>query len=60
MTLREYTSDDCSSLAKLFYETVHSINAQDYTPEQLAAWATGQVDLAQWDASCCSASYTTA
>lgn len=51
MTLREYTSDDCGSLAKLFYETVHSINARDYTPEQLAAWATGQVDLAQWDAS---------
>lgn len=51
MTLRPYRSDDCPALAKLFYDTVHTVNARDYTPEQLDAWADGQVDLAAWDAS---------
>ena len=36
-------------LAQLFYDTIHTVNAQDYTPEQLAVWATGEVDLAAWD-----------
>lgn len=51
MTLRPYRSDDCPALAKLFYDTVHTVNARDYTPEQMDAWADGQVDLASWDAS---------
>lgn len=51
MTLRPYRSDDCPALAALFYDTVHTVNARDYTPEQLDAWADGQVDLTAWDAS---------
>lgn len=51
MTLREYTSADCPKLAELFYETVHTVNAGDYTPDQLDAWAPGTVDEAAWDAS---------
>ncbi|MGN8897770.1 GNAT family N-acetyltransferase [Flavonifractor sp. HCP28S3_F3] len=51
MTLRLYRSEDCPALAALFYDTVHTVNARDYTPEQLDAWADGQVDLAAWDAS---------
>lgn len=51
MKLRLYKSTDCPSLAQLFYDTVHTINARDYTPEQLDAWATGHVDLPAWDAS---------
>ena len=51
MTLRPYRSEDCPALAALFYDTVHTVNARDYTPEQLVAWADGQVDLAAWDAS---------
>lgn len=51
MTLRPYRSEDCPALAALFYDTVHTVNARDYTPEQLDAWADGQVDLAAWDAS---------
>lgn len=38
-------------MAKLFYDTVHSVNAADYEPRQLDAWADGQVDLEAWDAS---------
>ena len=51
MNLREYKPSDCAQLAELFYQTVHSVNAKDYTQEQRNAWATGKVDLAQWDAS---------
>ena len=51
MNLREYKPSDCAVLAELFYQTVHSVNAKDYTQEQRNAWATGKVDLAQWDAS---------
>jgi len=45
MFIREYQSSDCKELAKLFYNTVHTVNAKDYTKEQLDAWATGQIDL---------------
>ena len=51
MQFREYTPSDCAQLAELFYQTVHSVNAKDYTQEQLDAWATGEVDLQAWDAS---------
>ena len=51
MQLREYTPSDCAQLAELFYQTVHNVNAKDYTQEQLDAWATGEVDLQAWDAS---------
>ena len=51
MVLREYRTSDCTPMAALFYQTVHSVNAQDYTQAQLNAWATGAVDLAKWDAS---------
>ena len=49
--IRTYTSKDCLLLAQLFYDTVHSVNARDYTPEQLQAWAPGLPDLEQWDRS---------
>ena len=49
--LRPYTPGDCPALAKLFYDTVHTVNAADYTPEQLDAWASGEVDLVQWNRS---------
>ena len=51
MQLRKYQPSDCAQLAELFYQTVHSVNAKDYTQEQLDAWATGEVDLQAWDAS---------
>lgn len=51
MVIRAYRSEDCPALARLFYDTVHTVNARDYAPEQLAAWASGQVDLPAWDRS---------
>lgn len=51
MQFREYIPSDCAQMAELFYQTVHSVNAKDYTKEQLDAWASGEVDLKAWDAS---------
>lgn len=51
MELRPYRPSDCAAMARLFYETVHTVNAAHYSPAQLDAWATGEVDLAAWDAS---------
>ena len=39
MFMRRYQPEDCAALAKLFYDTVHSVNAKDYTLPQLVAWA---------------------
>lgn len=49
--IRKYISSDCDRIARLFFETVHSVNAKDYSPEQLDVWATGDVDIREWDRS---------
>lgn len=51
MIIRKYQSADCKELTELFYHTVHTVNAKDYTKEQLDVWATGKADLEQWDRS---------
>lgn len=51
MLIRRYQSSDCKELATLFYNTVHTVNAKDYTKEQLDAWATGEIDLENWNRS---------
>ena len=49
MIIRPYRSSDCPTLAQIYYDTIHTVNAADYTPAQLDAWATGNVDLQVWD-----------
>lgn len=39
MDIRAYRESDLSQIVSLFYETVHSVNKQDYSQEQLDAWA---------------------
>ncbi len=51
MEIRKYQQSDCEILAELFYNTVHTVNAKDYTKEQLDVWATGEVDLEKWNQS---------
>lgn len=48
LVIRKYRQTDCEKLADLFYDTVHSVNAKDYTKEQLSAW-TGCIDLQKWN-----------
>lgn len=51
MKIRRYQESDCRELTELFYNTVHIVNAKDYTKEQLDVWATGQADLERWNQS---------
>ena len=53
MIIRRYQPSDCNCLAELFYETVHAVNANDYTKEQLDAWANGMVNLEEWKRTLC-------
>lgn len=45
LIIRPYSNSDCETVSKLFYETVHSVNAKDYTQEQLFAWASDEKRL---------------
>ena len=51
MILRKYVKTDFAELTELFYDTVHAVNAKDYTRKQLDAWATGKVNLEAWNKS---------
>lgn len=49
--IRVYHSSDCFEIAKLFYDTVHSINAKDYSQDEINSWATGEINIKEWDKS---------
>ena len=49
MRIREYTKNDCIEMYQLFYDTVHAVNAKDYTESQLSAWATGDFNFTAWN-----------
>lgn len=55
--IRRYRSADSQILYDLFYMTVHQINKQDYSAEQLSVWAKSTIDLNKWQQSL-SANYT--
>jgi putative acetyltransferase len=48
LKVRHYQSGDKTILARLFTETVHSITATDYSPEQVEVWAGYPPDMECW------------
>ncbi|MBX2871786.1 MAG: GNAT family N-acetyltransferase [Saprospiraceae bacterium] len=49
MHIRPFKADDTAAVYQLFYDTVHSVNLQHYTPEEVEAWVPSQApDLQQW------------
>ena len=50
MNIRKYLSSDLSELIAMFYNTVHTVNAADYTEEQLNAW-TSNLNAEKWGSS---------
>ena len=46
--VRVLTEHDAAAVAALFYHTVHSVNAADYSEEQLNAWAPMEVLHEDW------------
>ncbi len=51
LTLQEYRPEDLPAMERLFYDTVHTVCAGDYSEEQLSAWADGQADGDAWNQS---------
>ena len=48
MFLRAYKPADKRQMQQLFYDTVHTVNARDYTQEQLDAWAPALPNRDAW------------
>lgn len=48
--IRDYRAGDAPEIARLFYETVRSVNRADYSEEQVRAWAPGVPDVEEWHA----------
>ena len=48
MLLRSYRKADDAQLVTLFFDTVHSVNAGDYSEAQLAVWAPEGLDAEAW------------
>lgn len=55
MHIRHYKIQDAEAIAQLFLSTVRTINARDYTAEQLAAWTAGNTEPSVWHAKLTSA-----
>lgn len=51
MEIRAYQNGDCTEIVQLFYDTVHTVNAKDYTEEQLFAWAPDNINFGEWERS---------
>ncbi|MFB2769371.1 GNAT family N-acetyltransferase [Pelatocladus sp. BLCC-F211] len=49
MIIRQFHHQDTQEIMQLFYDTVHNINIQDYTPEQVDAWAPQYMDYRRWN-----------
>ncbi len=45
MEVRKYRKGEEKELWKLFYNTIHTVNIQDYDENQIAAWAPENLDL---------------
>ncbi len=37
--IRRYNDGDAKFISQLYYDTIHTVNAKDYSKEQLEAWA---------------------
>ena len=46
--IREFRPGDANSIIRLFYGTVHKVNVEDYSNDQVGAWAPEEADLEQW------------
>lgn len=51
MNVRKFKQNNAQELRQLFYDTIHAVNSQDYTPEQLNAWAPVEYDKDIWQKS---------
>jgi len=48
ITLRPYEPADAPALLALFRDAIRRVNSRDYNPEQIAAWASDDIDPRAW------------
>ena len=48
MNIRLATPADAPQIVQIFYDTIHKVNARDYTPEQIEAWASSKPNPSVW------------
>ncbi|WP_120498878.1 GNAT family N-acetyltransferase [Kiloniella sp. EL199] len=48
MIIRPHKPEDAVILFQLFYDTVHKVNIQNYSQEQVDAWAPENFDIKRW------------
>ncbi len=48
MHLRAYQEEDAPALLALYRDTIRRVNARDYSPEQVRAWAPEDIDPGGW------------
>ena len=46
--MRPYRPDDAPALLGLFRDTIRRVNSRDYSPAQIAAWASDDIDTVAW------------
>ncbi|QDV34336.1 GNAT family N-acetyltransferase [Tautonia plasticadhaerens] len=46
--IRPYRPEDAPALLDLFRDTIRRVNARDYGPEQIRAWASDEIDPGAW------------
>ena len=49
LIVRGYQAEDIKEIANIYYNTIHIINAKDYTQEQLNAWAPYHDNYSAWE-----------
>jgi putative acetyltransferase len=50
ITLRPYRTKDAPALLALFRDTIRRVNCRDYSPVQIGAWASDEIDEELWAA----------
>ena len=52
MRIRRFEPKDTEEVARLFHDTVRTVNRRDYSQPQVEAWAPDQPDLVRWTETC--------
>ncbi|WP_169978090.1 GNAT family N-acetyltransferase [Tautonia rosea] len=48
LSIRPFRIADAPALLALFRDTIRRVNSRDYSPEQITAWASDEIDEAAW------------
>lgn len=48
IVIKEFEAEDLDGILDLFYDTIHSVNARDYSKKQLDAWGVANPDKDFW------------